>query len=79
MRKGTLVRFNVKDVDTAEFAESSEGKEKVEELDGHFAIITSTAVSPVKGDEDSGYFNIEFGNGNVLIAVSAYHLTPYKK
>lgn len=79
MRKGTLVTFNLKDADPADFAESSEGKERVEELDGHFAIITSVAVRPKDGNKDWGYYNIEFGNGNVLIAVSGIHLTPHKK
>ncbi len=79
MRKGNVVRFNIKDIDPKELSEDPINVEKVKQLEGQFAVIASVAMKPISGDKDFGYYNIEFGDGHVLIAISGYHLTPYKK
>ena len=70
MRKGAVVRFNIKDVDPKQLSEDPINVEKVKQLEGQFAIIASVAVKSQTGDIEAGYYNIEFGDGHVLIAVS---------
>lgn len=79
MRKGNVVRFNIKDIDPKEFSEDPINVAKVKQLEGQFAIIASVAIKPTDGDKDTGYYNIEFGDGHVLLAISGYHLTPKTK
>ena len=80
-KKGDEVRFQMKDVSPEDFEDN---EELAESHNGQKAIISSIATATATvddlGDKNFEYYDIEFGDGIEMIAVSGYHLEPiYKK
>jgi hypothetical protein len=79
---GTEVTFNLKGFEAAEFGLDDEEHDldwwvtKLEQLDGKKAIIECLSTYTELGDKDYEYYDIKFGDGTILYAISGYHLTP---
>jgi plastocyanin len=78
-KPGDEVRFYMKDVSPEEFGDEEEG-ELAASHDKMKAIITSQATATATvdelGDKNYEYYDIEFGDGIEIPAVSGYHLEP---
>lgn len=78
---GTEVTFDLNGVSSAEFDlddethDSDWWERKLDELDGKKAIIECLATYTELGDKNLEYYDIEFGDGTILYAISGYHLT----
>jgi hypothetical protein len=79
LRKGNTVRFNLKGIDIKEFTPNPINVPRLGQLESQFAVIASVCIKPTEEDNSDGYYNIVFGDGSVLLAVSGYHLTPYRE
>lgn len=78
-KPGDEVRFYMKDVSPEDFGDEEEG-ELAASHDKMKAIITSQATATATvdelGDKNYEYYDIEFGDGIEIPAVSGYHLEP---
>lgn len=79
---GTEVTFDLNGVEATGFGfdeeehDSDWWEHKLDQLDGKKAIIEYLATYTELGDKNYEYYDIEFGDGTILYAVSGYHLTP---
>lgn len=71
LRKGHSVSFHMRDISPHEFGE--EGN-TAKSHDGLRAKVSGIAIEPHDNNHETGYYDIDFGNGKSLSAVSGYHL-----
>lgn len=78
-QEGDKVIFDIKGMET-EWQQAEEQEELAISHSGQVAIIISQATATEIGDKNYEYYDIEFGDGIQLIAVSGYNLEPaYEK
>ena len=78
-QEGDEVIFDIKGMET-EWQQAEEQGELAISHSGRTAVIVAQATASHIGDKDYEYYDIEFGDGTVLVAVSGYHLKPaYQK
>lgn len=71
---GTKVKFDLKDISPEEFAD--EDTEEVKAYNGKVATIEGLETYTELGDKDYEYYDIKFDDGEMMYAVSGYHLDP---
>lgn len=78
-QEGDEVIFDIEDMEM-EWREDEEQGEIAISHSGQVAVIVAQVTATKIGDKDYEYYDIEFGDGTILDAVSGYHLKPaYEK